>query len=90
MPQGLGPGTRELEPPTLLPQIKGYETVDHPSDAQLVALARKYFVKFDRMAGLPTPTSGAATATSALPSARLPPMRWTHAFAGKSGKPEAT
>ena len=46
----------EKHRPALLPQIKGYETVDHPSDAQLVALARKYFVKFDRLAGLPTPT----------------------------------
>ena len=26
---------------------------DHPTDAQLVALARKYFVKFDQMAGDP-------------------------------------
>ena len=52
----MGPGTRELEPPTLLPQIIGHKTVDHPSDAQLVALARKFFVKFDRMAGLPTLT----------------------------------
>lgn len=38
------------------PQIVGYETVDHPTEAQLVAMARKYFVKFDRMAGTPTPT----------------------------------
>lgn len=37
-------------------QIVGYETVDHPSDAQLVALARRYFLKYDRMAGTPTPT----------------------------------
>ncbi len=37
-------------------QIVGYETVDHPSEAQLVALARKYFLKYDRMAGTPTPT----------------------------------
>ena len=46
----------EKHRPALPAQIKGYETVDHPSDAQLVALARKYFVKFDRMAGLPTPS----------------------------------
>jgi len=32
-------------------RIVGYETVDHPSEAQLVAQARKYFLKFDRMAG---------------------------------------
>ena len=29
---------------------------DHPSEAQLVALARKYFLRHDRMAGTPTPT----------------------------------
>jgi hypothetical protein len=27
----------------------GVETVDHPSDAQLVAYARKYFTAMDRM-----------------------------------------
>ena len=27
-----------------------------PTEAQLVAMARKYFVKYDRMAGTPTPT----------------------------------
>ncbi len=37
-------------------RIVGYETVDHPSENQLVALARKYFLKYDRMAGTPTPT----------------------------------
>lgn len=36
--------------------IVGYETVDHPSENQLVALARQYFLKYDRMAGTPTPT----------------------------------
>ncbi len=40
----------------LAPQIVGYETVDHPSDKQLVAMARQYFLKHDRMAGVPTPT----------------------------------
>jgi stalled ribosome rescue protein Dom34 len=30
-------------------QVVGVETVDHPSDAQLVAFARKYFVAKDRM-----------------------------------------
>jgi hypothetical protein len=29
--------------------IAGVETVDHPSDAQLVALARHYFKAEDRM-----------------------------------------
>jgi stalled ribosome rescue protein Dom34 len=37
-------------------RIVGYETVDHPSEAQLVALARQYFLKYDRMAGVPTPS----------------------------------
>jgi len=36
-------------------QIVAYETVDHPSDNQLIAFARKYFLKFDRMAGTPSP-----------------------------------
>jgi stalled ribosome rescue protein Dom34 len=29
---------------------------DHPSEHQLVALARKYFAKYDLMSGTPTPT----------------------------------
>ena len=29
-------------------KVAGIETVDHPSDGQLVAYARKYFDKFDR------------------------------------------
>ena len=37
-------------------RIVAYEVVDHPSENQLVALARKYFLKHDRMAGTPTPT----------------------------------
>lgn len=37
-------------------QIVGYETVDHPSERQLVALARSFFLKHDRMAGVPTPS----------------------------------
>ena len=35
------------------PQIVGWETVDHPTEGQLVALARRFFVKHDRMAGTP-------------------------------------
>lgn len=34
---------------TLADKIVGVETVDHPSDAQLVAYARSYFVAKDRM-----------------------------------------
>jgi stalled ribosome rescue protein Dom34 len=42
--------------PALAPHLVGYETVDHPSDNQLVALARAFFLKHDRMAGVPTPS----------------------------------
>jgi stalled ribosome rescue protein Dom34 len=35
--------------PALMNVIVGVETVDHPSDAQLVAYARKYFKTTDRM-----------------------------------------
>ena len=31
------------------PKIVGVETVDHPTDGQLVAFAKKYFVAADRM-----------------------------------------
>ena len=37
-------------------QVVAYEVVDHPTEAQLVAMARKYFLKYDRMHGVPTPT----------------------------------
>jgi stalled ribosome rescue protein Dom34 len=46
----------EKHRPHLARQIVGYETVDHPSENQLVALARKYFLKYDRMGGTPTPS----------------------------------
>ena len=36
--------------------IVDYQTVDHPSENQLVALARQFFLKYDRMAGVPTPS----------------------------------
>ena len=32
-------------------QIVGWEPVDHPSDGELVAFARKHFLEHDRMAG---------------------------------------
>ena len=35
--------------PKLINVIVGVETVDHPSDAQLVAYAKKYFNATDRM-----------------------------------------
>lgn len=39
----------EKHDPELLKIILGVETVDHPSDAQLVAYARKYFKSADQM-----------------------------------------
>jgi stalled ribosome rescue protein Dom34 len=40
----------------LVPFVVGYETVDQPTPNQLVAFARQYFLKYDRMSGTPTPT----------------------------------
>ncbi len=40
--------------PRTAARIVAYETVDHPSENQLVALARKHFVAAERMAGTPT------------------------------------
>jgi hypothetical protein len=34
----------------LATQIVGWQTIDHPSDGQLVAIAREYFIKHDGMA----------------------------------------
>jgi len=53
----VGPGHAKLElikhvhahDPKVANQVIGVETVDHPSDAQVVAFARKYFVAKDRM-----------------------------------------
>lgn len=60
----VGPGTArtafkhyvDKHRPSVAPQIVAYEPADHPSEAQLVAMARKYFLKHDRMSGTPTPT----------------------------------
>lgn len=41
--------------PQVAAQIVGWETVDHPTEGQLVALARKYFVKYDRETGAKLP-----------------------------------
>ena len=41
--------------PLAAQHIVGYEVVDHPSDKQLVALARRHFVKYDQMAGTSLP-----------------------------------
>lgn len=45
----------EKHRPALLRRVVGYEVVDHPSERQLVALARSFFERYDRMAGTPTP-----------------------------------
>jgi stalled ribosome rescue protein Dom34 len=53
----LGPATAKLEliryvhkhVRDLEPRIVGVETVDHPSDGQLVAYIRRYFEAFDRL-----------------------------------------
>jgi stalled ribosome rescue protein Dom34 len=37
--------------PEVARQITGWETVDHPTDGQLLALARQYFLKHDRLTG---------------------------------------
>lgn len=42
--------------PAASKQIVGWEPHDHASENQLVALARRYFLKYDRMAGTPTPS----------------------------------
>ena len=41
----------EQHRPSVLRQIVGYESVDRPAEKPLIAMARKYFVKFDGMAG---------------------------------------
>jgi stalled ribosome rescue protein Dom34 len=46
----------EKHRPQLATRIVGWETVDQPGEGQLVALARRYFLKHDRMAGVPTPS----------------------------------
>jgi hypothetical protein len=42
--------------PQTAPRIVGYQVVDHPTENQLVALARKHFVKHDQMVGIRVPT----------------------------------
>lgn len=45
----------EKHRPQTATHITGYEVVDHPSDKELVALARKHFLKHDQMVGIPLP-----------------------------------
>ncbi|MEP6494254.1 MAG: hypothetical protein ABJF01_16345 [bacterium] len=37
--------------PQMAKQIAGWDNLDHPTDGELVALGRKFFVAHDRMAG---------------------------------------
>jgi hypothetical protein len=41
----------EKHRPQLTAHLVGYEVVDHPTDRQLVALAREYFQRQDRLGG---------------------------------------
>jgi hypothetical protein len=45
----------EKHRPRVAARIVGYEVVDHPADPELVALAREYFLKLDRMKGVTNP-----------------------------------
>ena len=59
----VGPSTAKLqfiryaikEDRSLEPRIVGVETVDHPTDRQLIAYSKRYFAADDRMQGLPHP-----------------------------------
>lgn len=41
----------EKHRPQVAKQIVAWETVDHPTEGQLLALAKKHFLKIDRMEG---------------------------------------
>ncbi len=55
----IGPGSAKLElirhtekhAPRVAEKILGVETVDHPTDRQVLAYARKYFLRVDKMNG---------------------------------------
>lgn len=44
----------EKHRPLVAKYVVGYESVDHPTDPQLVALARQYFAKRERMGAEPS------------------------------------
>jgi stalled ribosome rescue protein Dom34 len=46
----------EKHRPLAAKRIVGYEVVDHPSERQLIELARRHFVKYDQMVGIRVPT----------------------------------
>jgi hypothetical protein len=45
----------EKHRPHVAAHIAGYEVVDHPTEKELVALARQYFLKQERMRGITNP-----------------------------------
>jgi hypothetical protein len=45
----------EKHRPHVAERVAGYEIVDHPTEKQLVALARQYFLKLERMRGVTNP-----------------------------------
>jgi stalled ribosome rescue protein Dom34 len=55
----VGPGSAKLElikhvhhhAPQVAEKIIGVETIDHPTDPQLLAYAKRYFLKIDKMRG---------------------------------------
>ncbi|MDO8280666.1 MAG: translational machinery protein [Burkholderiaceae bacterium] len=55
----VGPGSAKLDlikhihkhDPAVGDKVVGVETIDHPTDPQLLAYAKKYFVKVDQMKG---------------------------------------
>jgi hypothetical protein len=46
----------EAHKPRLAPQMADYRPAAPLSQGQLLALARQFFLSYDRMAGVPTPT----------------------------------
>jgi hypothetical protein len=45
----------EKHRPQTAKHIVGYEVVDHPTENQLVAMARQHFIKYDAFVGTPLP-----------------------------------
>lgn len=58
--------------PAIAPRMVGWEIVDHPTDGQLVALAKKYFVKHDQMVGKRAISDLSASDSSSETSHKLP------------------
>lgn len=56
----VGPGSAKVElikhaavnNPAVSKKIVGVETIDHPSDAQIIAYAKKYFIRVDNLKGI--------------------------------------